>query len=49
MEIELWGVMPSRPCRICFSLQGGAVFADFDVDADERLYLVRISFDGYGC
>jgi hypothetical protein len=31
------------------SLQGGSVFADFDVDRDERLYLVRISLDGYGC
>jgi hypothetical protein len=49
MDIELWDAMPSRPCRICFSLQGGSVFADFDVDRDQRLYLVRISFDGYGC
>jgi hypothetical protein len=49
MEIELWEPMPSRPCRICLSLQGGSVFADFDVDRDERLYLVRISLDGYGC
>jgi hypothetical protein len=49
MDIELWDAMPSRPCRICLSLQGGSVFADFDVDRDERLYLVRISFDGYGC
>jgi hypothetical protein len=49
MDIELWDVMPSRPCRICFSLQGGSVFADFDVDGEHRLYLVRISFDGYGC
>jgi hypothetical protein len=49
MDIELWEAMPSRPCRICFSLQEGAVFADFDVDSDQRLYLVCISFDGYGC
>jgi hypothetical protein len=49
MDVELWEAMPSRPCRICLSLQGGSVFADFDVDGEERLYLVRISFDGYGC
>jgi hypothetical protein len=49
MDIELWDAMPSRPCRVCLSLQGGSVFADFDVDRDGRLYLVRISFDGYDC
>ncbi len=48
MDIELWDAMPSHPCSICFSLQGGAVFADFDVDRDQRLYLV-VSFDEYGC
>ena len=25
------------------------MFADFDEDGDGRLYLTRISFDGYGC
>jgi hypothetical protein len=25
------------------------VFADFDADEKGQLYLVRISFDGYGC
>ncbi len=40
---------PSRPCRFCLNLQGDSVFADFDVDIDERVFLVRISFDGYGC
>jgi hypothetical protein len=30
-------------------LQGGSVFADFDIDSDGRIILVRISFDGYGC
>src|SRR5438552_412459 len=39
----------TRPCRFCLCLQGGCVFADFDVDSDGRVYLVRISFDGYGC
>ena len=41
--------MPSRPCRFCLSLQEDSVFADFDEDDDGRLYLTRISFDGYGC
>ena len=31
------------------SLQGGSVFADFDVDDEGRAFLRRISFDGYGC
>ena len=25
------------------------MYADFDVDEHQRAYLVRISFDGYGC
>jgi len=25
------------------------ILADFNIDSDERVYLVRISFDGYGC
>jgi hypothetical protein len=50
MEISkyIW-TTPSRPCRFCLCLQGGSVFADFDIDSDGRVYLVRISFDGYGC
>jgi hypothetical protein len=40
---------PSRPCKFCLGLQGGSVFADFDIDLDGRVFLVRISFDGYGC
>jgi hypothetical protein len=50
MEIELYRPMlPSRPCRFCLALQGGSVFADFDVDPDGRVFAVRVSFDGYGC
>lgn len=47
--IEIYPKMPSRPCRFCLSLQGGSVFADFDVDDDGHVFLQRISFDGYGC
>jgi hypothetical protein len=47
VEIRLYGPMPTRPCKLCLSLEGDSVFADFDVDPrDESLYLVRISFDG---
>jgi hypothetical protein len=50
MDIALYPPMlPSRPCHFCLSLQGGSVFADFDVDADGRVFAVRVSFDGYGC
>lgn len=42
-------MLPSRPCRFCLSLQGGSVFADFDVDPNGRVFAVRVSFDGYGC
>ena len=41
--------MPTRPCRFCIALQDDSVFADFDIDAEGRAFLVRISFDGYGC
>lgn len=41
--------MPTRPCRYCLALQDDSVFADFDIDENSCLFLVRISFDGYGC
>ena|SRR5688572_10988956 len=41
--------MPSRPARYCLGLQDDSVFADFDVDDEGRAFLVRISFDGFGC
>ncbi len=50
MEISkyIW-TTSTRPCRFCLCLQDGSVFADFNIDSDGRVYLVRISFDGYGC
>jgi hypothetical protein len=50
MEISkyVW-TTATRPCRFCLCLHGGSVFADFNIDSDGRVYLVRISFDGYGC
>jgi hypothetical protein len=49
ISIQVFPTMASRPCRFCLSLQEGSVFADFDVDEEGRVFLRRISFDGYGC
>jgi len=50
MEIHNYPPMlPTRPCKFCLSLQGGSVFADVDVDKAGQAYIVRISYDGYGC
>lgn len=39
----------TRQCDFCLCLQGGSVFADFNIASDGRVYLMRISYDGYGC
>lgn len=39
----------SRPSRYCFALQDDSVFADFDLDDNGHVFLLRISFDRYGC
>jgi len=50
MQIRRFDEMPtSRPSRYCLGLQNDSVFADFNVDAEGRIYLQRISFDGWGC
>ena len=49
MKIRSYGPMPTRPCKYCLALQDDSVFADFDINQDGCFYLVRISFDGYGC
>jgi hypothetical protein len=49
ISIRIASTMPTRPCRFCLALQDDSVFADFDIDTDKRVYLCRISFDGYGC
>lgn len=46
---EISPTMPTRPCTFCLSLQGGSVFADFDTDNGNIVFLRRISFDGHGC
>lgn len=49
MDIRNFEPMPTRPCKYCLALQDGAVFADFRMNENGTLYLVRISYDGYGC
>jgi hypothetical protein len=41
--------MSTRPCRYCLAIKDDSVFIDLDVDDKGCLFLVRISFDGYGC
>jgi hypothetical protein len=38
----------TRPCTFTLALAEHSVFADFDVDSDGFISLVRVSFDGYG-
>lgn len=49
IAVEMFPVMPTRPCSFCLCLQGGSVFADFDIDDCDIVSLRRISFDGFGC
>ena len=49
MQIRSFVPMPTRPCLYCLALQDNSVFADFNIDENGCLYLVRISYDGYGC
>src|SRR5687767_5342011 len=49
MSLRVSPPMPTRPCRFSLGLQDDTVFADFDVGDDGRVFLRRISFDGYGC
>jgi hypothetical protein len=49
IQIRSYPPMPTRPCQYGLALQDDSVFADFNADENGCLYLVRISFDGYGC
>lgn len=48
MRVRMHATMPTRPCKLSLALQDDTVFADFDVDEGGCLFLVGISFDGYG-
>lgn len=43
-----WGSLSDRRCDLTLALQDVA-FADFDLDNEGQLSLLRISFDGFGC
>lgn len=49
MDIRKFEPMPARPCKYCLALQDDSVFADLEIDDAGCIYLVRISFDGFGC
>ncbi|WP_415844734.1 hypothetical protein ACMYUJ_17735 [Stutzerimonas zhaodongensis] len=49
MDVRKFEPMSTRPCKYCLALQDYAVFADFQINENGNLYLVRISYDGYGC
>lgn len=49
LRVRLSERMPSRPCVFGLALQDDSVFADFDLDAQRCVVLVRMSFDGFGC
>lgn len=49
MDVRKFEPMSTRPCKYCLALQDHAVFADFQINEDGNLYLMRISYDTYGC
>ena len=49
IAVQIFPVMPTRPCSFCLCLQGGSVFADFETNDADIISLLRISFDGFGC
>lgn len=49
MQVLITEPLSDRPCDFCLSLQDHRVYADFMIEENGRIYLLRISFDGYGC
>ena len=49
LHFELANMPPSRTADYQFSCLGGCVFVDFNQGKDQRIYLKRTSFDGFGC
>jgi hypothetical protein len=49
MDIRKYEPISTRPCKYCLAFQDDSVFSDFNINQAGCLYLVRISFDGYGC
>lgn len=49
ISVRIAELMPTRPCDFCLAFQNDSVFADFAIDSSDKVYLSRISYDGYGC
>ncbi len=49
MDLRRCEPIPTRPCKYSLALQDDSVFVDFDITWAGAVYLVRISYDGYGC
>lgn len=49
LNIRVSEQMPTRPCEYCLALEDDSVFLDLDIRENGNLFVVRISFDGYGC
>ena len=49
MDIRVSEVLPTRPCDYCLALQDDSVFLDLAKRECGSLFLVRISYDGFGC
>ena len=48
VERHSWGSGSTRPCAYSLAI-GDVAFADFGLSPDGALFLLRISFDSYGC
>lgn len=48
LDLYITSMPSSRPADYCLGYFDGAVFIDFN-DIDNKVYLARVSFDGYGC
>ena len=48
-HFEIAEMSLGRTADYQFSCLGGCVFLDFNLGKDQRIYLKRISFDGFGC
>jgi hypothetical protein len=49
LEFFITTLPDSRPADYYLGCLGGSVFMDFENCDGERIRLIRISFDGYGC
>ncbi len=46
---DIYKVTPFRKTDFCLGYDGGSVFMDFNMTAENLIALINISFDGHGC